>query len=250
MENTPESRKTILLVDDVELFLQLQISYLGNKRFDIYTARSGSEALGMAQELKPDLVLLDMFMPDMTGDVVCRILKSQPSTSSIPVVIVSSGGREDSRKRAENAGCDGLIYKPVRKDLLLSVVEKCLGINLRREHRIRVKLPVTVGLEGEEAGATIYSISAEGVFIGIEKGKAIVGDLLQLRFTLPEIGERVEVRNAAVVWEGILGTNGPRGVGVQFLSIFPETADHIRKYIKSTTEKISYENGEIAGSNI
>jgi len=229
--------KTILLVDDVELFLQIQISYLGNKRFDIHTASSGSEALGMAQELKPDLILLDLFMPDMTGDIVCRILKANSETSSIPVVIVSSGGREDSRKRAQAAGCDGLIYKPVRKDLFLSVVEKCLDISIRSQPRARVALSATITLEGKELSTVIHSLSAEGAFVEVDPGAAIVGDLLELKFTLPDIGKEVEVRSAAIVWRGSLGKNDPQGAGVRFLSIYPEATDHIRRHVDSILQK-------------
>ena len=80
-------KKRILIVDDTEFFLQLEISYLGNQRFDIHTARSGSEALEKARTLQPDLILLDMYMHDMNGDAVCSLLKGDPDTSSIPVII-------------------------------------------------------------------------------------------------------------------------------------------------------------------
>ena len=247
MNNNQTRRKKVLLVDDVELFLQLQISYLGNRRFDIHTARSGSEALQMIQEVKPDLVLLDMFMPDMTGDAVCQKLKSDPETSSIPVVIISSGGRGDSRRRVEAAGCDGLIYKPVRKDLLISVVEKCLKINIRRQPRARVALPATVILEEkEEFSSTIRSISADGAFVEMEKGVTIVGDIMMLRFTLPGVGKEAEVRSAAVVWLGNLGQSGPLGAGIQFLSVFPETGEQINQFVESILRENGAGNGEAA----
>jgi CheY-like chemotaxis protein len=241
-------RKRILLVDDVELFLQLQVSYLGHRRFEIHTARSGTQALEMAREVKPDLILLDMFMPDITGDVVCRKLKSDPVTSSIPVVIVSSGGRGDSRKRVETAGCDGLIYKPVRKDLLVSVVEKCLNVHVRRQPRVRVGLPVTVKLEGEDQGfpSFIRSLSADGVFVEMKKETTIVGDLMQLSFRLPGVENCVEVRSAAVVWLGNLGQCGPFGAGIRFLSVFPDTVEDISRFVDSILEREGTGNGKSA----
>lgn len=245
LENNRTRRKRILLVDDVELFLQLQISYLGNRRFEMHTAKSGSEALQMVKDVKPDLILLDMFMPDMTGDVVCRNLKSDPETSSIPVVIISSGGRGDSRRRVEAAGCDGLIYKPVRKDLLISVVEKCLDVTVRRQPRARVALPATVILEEKEGfSSTIRSLSADGAFVEMDQGVSIVGDIMMLRFTLPNSGKEVEVRSAAVVWLGNLGQSGHMGAGIQFLSIFPENTEHISQFVESVLQKNGSGNGE------
>lgn len=238
VKKSETDRKTLLIVDDVELFLQLQVSYLGNRRFEIHTAKSGTEALDKARSLKPDLILLDMFMPDITGDVVCRTLKEDPDTSAIPVIIVSSGSKGDSRAKSEAAGCDGLIYKPVRKDLLITVVEKFLNITMRRHLRARVYLPAKVILEEAEISATIHSLGTEGAFIEIEN-KAIAGDLVELRFNLPDTDKEVSVRTAAVVWCGNLDKDGPRGVGVRFLSIYSEAADSIEKYLKLITDKES-----------
>ena len=222
--------QSLLLVDDVDLFLQLQIAYLGNRRFDIHTAKSGAEALEKARDVKPDLILLDMFMPDITGDAVCRILKDDPETSSIPVIIVSSGTRENTRKRCESAGCDGLIYKPVRKDLLLSVVEKFLGIHIRRSPRVRVSLASTINFHGKELPATIHSMSSDGVFAELQ-GDNLPGDLVEIRLTLPDVEEEIYVRTAAVVWRGTLDKNGPSGIGLRFLSIHPNSANQISRYV-------------------
>lgn len=233
VNNVVEKKKvfqTLLLVDDVDLFLQLQISYLGNRRFDIHTAKSGTEALEKARGLKPDLILLDMFMPDITGDVVCRILKDDPETASIPVIIVSSGTRDDTRKRCEVAGCDGLIYKPVRKDLLLSVVEKFLGIHIRRSQRARVSLSATIIFQGVELPATIRSLSSDGAFAESKSG-SMAGDLVEMRMTLPDIEEEILVRTAAVVWCGPPDKNSSSGIGLRFLSIHPRSAHQISKYV-------------------
>ena len=98
------NKKTVLIVDDVELFIQLEISHLGRKRYDIHTASNGNQGLEMARSIKPDIILLDLVMPDMNGDQVCRILKGDPDTSSIPIIMVSSGTREHSRSIIDSSG--------------------------------------------------------------------------------------------------------------------------------------------------
>jgi CheY-like chemotaxis protein len=222
------NRKKLLIVDDVELFIQLQVSHLGSKRFDIHTAGNGSDGLDLARSLKPDLILLDLLMPDMNGDQVCRILKEDPETSSIPIVIVSSGTREHTS--------DGLIFKPVRRDLLVSVVENLLKTNLRDHERVDVTIPCKVVLEEKEYSATIHSLSSNGVFIELDQ-KVIRGDMMKLAFTLPTLGKDISVRAAAVVWCGALRNDGPVGAGVQFLTIDWDSKKEIGEFVRMHIER-------------
>ena len=130
----------------------------------------------------------------------------------------------------EESGCDGLIYKPMRKDLFLSVVEKSLGTNARNSPRIRVRIPAVVALGNREWGAVIHSLSSQGAFIEIDKGALIVGDLVKVSFTLPE-GRRIDVGSAGVVWTGTLGPQGPCGAGVRFLSLPAEVTEELEIFV-------------------
>jgi len=224
-------KKTLLIVDDVELFIQLQISHLGHQRYDIHTARSGAEGLGLARSLKPDLILMDLFMPDMNGDQICRILKEDPDTSSIPLVLVSSGGRGRSRAASVSSSCDGLIFKPVRRDLLLSVVENLLGTNLRVRDRAQVLIPGTAVLDEKVSPATIHTLSGDGAFVEFDQ-KPIRGDLVELSFSLPGQEETINIRAAAVVWCGSLADGGPEGAGLYFLTIDEEAKKRISSYVQ------------------
>lgn len=143
-------RKRSLIVDDVGLFIQLQIARLGQSRFEIHEARTGTEALEKARSVSPDLTLLDLHMPDVNGENVCRLLKEDFRTRSIPVIIVSSGTSDHKNSDCFSAGCDGLIHKPIRRDLLLSMVGQRLGISIRRWRRTSVDLPCRVILDGQE----------------------------------------------------------------------------------------------------
>jgi CheY-like chemotaxis protein/Tfp pilus assembly protein PilZ len=226
-----QEKKSLLIVDDTELFIQLQISHLGRKRFNIHTAGNGNEGLEMARSRKPDLILLDLIMPDMNGDQVCRILKGDPETSSIPVVLVSSGTREHSRSIIESSGCDGLIYKPVRRDLLLSVVENLLQTNLRLYDRMEVSIPCTAVFEGEEVPGIIRCLGNNGAFVETDQ-KLIRGDMLEINFTLPALDINISVRSAAVVWCGTLKDDGPGGAGVQFLTIDPDARKQVDEFVR------------------
>jgi len=223
---TQSERKTLLIVDDVDFFIQHQISHLGHKNYNIHTACSGSDGLKKARSLKPDLILMDLFMPDINGDRICRILKQNPETSSIPVVMVSSGATGKSRAVSVSANCDGLIFKPVRRDLLLSVVENLLETNHRVHNRIQVSIPGTAILDEHEHPVTIHTLSRDGAFV--EMGpKLIRGDLLELSFPLPGQKNEANIRAAGVTWCGSLADGGPVGAEVNFLGIDPDTRERI-----------------------
>ncbi len=228
--------KRILIVDDNEFFIQQEISYLDRRRFDIQTARSGQEALEKARLFLPDIILLDQIMPDMNGPEVCRMLKKDSLTENIPVIIVSSGGKDSSRSEATLTGCDGLIFKPIRKDLLITMVEELLGITTRQWQRASVDLACSILSEDGQISATIHSLSADGVFVEMIS-PPIPGEMLGILFTIPEGGRQVLARCAAVVWSGRLGAKGPMGSGLRFLTIHPSDRDHIDEYVNTLLKK-------------
>jgi len=243
-------KKTLLIVDDVELFIQLQISHLGHQRYHIHTARSGAEGLQMARSMKPDLILMDLFMPDMNGDQICSILKEDPETSSIPVVLVSSGGRGRSRAASVSSNCDGLIFKPVRRDLLLSVVENLLGTNLRASDRILVLIHGTAVIDEKECPVTLHTLSSDGAFVQIEP-TPIRGDMMELSFPLPGQEKVVNVRSAAVVWCGSLAEDGPDGVGVYFLTIDTDVRKQISNFVQNQIRlgSATFDEHNVVGDN-
>src|SRR5262245_66478204 len=111
----------ILLVDDVRLFLELEKTFLRRLECDILTASSGTEALEIARSEGPDLILLDDQMPGLGGLEACRMLKADPRTASIRVLMASA---PDSEGAARSAGADGFVSKPLgRHELVFRVRE-------------------------------------------------------------------------------------------------------------------------------
>lgn len=229
------------MVDDTELFHQLIITYLGTQRFEIHTAYSGTEALELAHEVEPDLILLDMFLPGVNGDRVCKSLKSDDKTSSIPVIILSSCSKEDTRNKAEASGCDELMFKPIRKDLFLTVVESYLGIKIRRHFRANVRLPGILTLQDKEIATIIHTLSIGGAFVEIDEETASTKSLFGLQFHVPGSKDKIAVKSATIRWKGNIKENGSPGAGIQFLSIPPESTDLISRYLKSTLVKDTHQ---------
>ena len=222
-------KKRILVVDDNEFFIQQQVDCLGRSRFEIHTALSGMEGIEKTQSLLPDLVLLDMFMEDMNGPQVAGIIKGNKSTSHIPVVIVSSGEIELSTMESAVAYCDGILFKPIRRDLLINMVEALLGMIVRRWNRMTTSIPCTIIFQGKETPGMIHSIGGGGAFV--EGGLFLMrGDVCRLRCNLPGTERSIEVYSAAVVWKGKEDGGEAEGVGLSFLSVAESDRKSLEEY--------------------
>jgi len=125
----PDLGQLILVVDDepsVRAMVLAAIRVRGS-RFRVAEAGRGLEALATAREVRPDLVLLDVALPDRDGFWVCRELKGDPETAHIPVVMLTAMGLPSDRDRAVEAGADGYIVKPFSPRALLAELDARLS---------------------------------------------------------------------------------------------------------------------------
>jgi len=133
----------ILVVDDDPDILQFVEMNLDMEGFDTQTAESGRIALEVARERPPDLILLDVMMPELDGLTVLRRLRSSPATASIPVVLLTAKALAEDRVRGLDLGADDYITKPFDIEELLARVKAVL----RRAQQMRDLSPLT-GLPG------------------------------------------------------------------------------------------------------
>ena len=120
-----EPRKTVLAVDDDRMNLRVLNGIL-SAEFDLLTAKTGEGALARAREAAPDIVLLDLMLPDMSGFDVLRELKGSPETRGIPVVVVSGGAGGDREGEAERLGAAGFVAKPFDGGALIEYIKAML----------------------------------------------------------------------------------------------------------------------------
>lgn len=219
----------ILLVDDAELFLDLEKSYLKRSAFNLSMARSGPEALVAIRSKRPTLVVLDLIMPGMDGDEVCRKIKSDPLTNTIPIIMVSSIDDPALKQRCDAAGCDAFVAKPIKKDDLLEAIEKTIDIARRRFPRIPTHLPSDAWYGGQYMELWIHSISRGGLFLQMDPAPP-VGDEIDITFALPGVSEKIKAK-AQIKYQGVAREGGPSGVGCQFIEIEGRLADIVGNYI-------------------
>lgn len=121
------AKRRILLVDDDAGIRHLIGTTLGSDEFEVLHASDGDEALGAVRDFHPDLVLLDVNMPNRNGFEVCRALKENSATADIKVVIISARAKEADVRLGREAGADEYFFKPFSPVQLLDRVYSLLS---------------------------------------------------------------------------------------------------------------------------
>jgi DNA-binding response OmpR family regulator len=116
----------ILVVDDEPTIRELAQIILQDEGYHVITAENGVEAIQKVKDEMPDLVLLDMVMPGMSGPEVCRALKAEAKVKFIPIVMFTVLGRDTDMKLAEQSGCSGYFVKPFTPQDLVAEVRSQL----------------------------------------------------------------------------------------------------------------------------
>ncbi len=119
-------RKKILVVEDDLELVELLCFNLRKAGFSVGTANDGIEALKKARSLAPDLILLDLMLPELDGLAVCEILRRDPTTASVPIIILTAMSSQLARFTGLGTGADDFITKPFSPKLLLERVEERL----------------------------------------------------------------------------------------------------------------------------
>lgn len=126
-------RPVLLLVDDTPINLLLLTRML-EKDYTINSARNGQEALDSAFTAPPDLILLDVMMPDMDGFEVCRRLKDNPSTTHIPVIFITAKNAIEDEERGFALGAADFIHKPISPPIVAARVKTHLKIKFMQDY--------------------------------------------------------------------------------------------------------------------
>jgi DNA-binding response OmpR family regulator len=119
--------KRILLIDDHQTVFRLLEAIVRVKGYTLLYADSGQQGIVKAREEQPDMILLDVMMPDLDGFKVCQYLKENPDTRDIPVMFLTARGAEDDMAIGRKAGAAGFMTKPFQTIDVLNQIEKILA---------------------------------------------------------------------------------------------------------------------------
>jgi DNA-binding response OmpR family regulator len=120
-------RKKILLVDDSSTILMMEKFILRNDPYVLVTASNGEEAVQKAISEKPDLILLDVVMPRMSGFEACRLIRDNEASKNVPIIMVTTRGEAANVETGWVVGCTDYVTKPINSVELLAKVRSLLG---------------------------------------------------------------------------------------------------------------------------
>lgn len=110
----------VLLVDDVKLILEMEKALFSKRNHRIFTASPGHEAIDIHKRERVDLILCDLYMPEMDGDELCRIVRSYGTLKNVSIVMVTTSASEEDIERCTKAGANDYIAKPIKPTELLN----------------------------------------------------------------------------------------------------------------------------------
>ena len=213
----------ILVVDDVAANVHLLSARLTAEFYEVASAASGPEALALAAEWQPDVMLLDVMMPGMDGYEVCRELKHNPATAHIPVIMLTALTDQDERVRGLEAGADDFLSKPVDDATLFARLRALLRVKqVQDAWRLRADTARDLGLRQDGNGLP----SVEGARVLVVPGEeADRGTLAAILATdgmaAQEVRSHGEALTALAEWDAeliLLGLGPDGGDALRFAS--------------------------------
>lgn len=230
-----QSSLKILLVDDVDFFRDVMRDYFKRTPASILTANSGQSAIDIAMREWPDLIYMDVAMPEMSGIEACKKIKAHPTLKKIPVLLVFTPDRDASLEDVEASGCDGYLAKPFGREEFLNLGHRHLFNIERRERRVACQMTVDFQINGKNYQGRGVDISMHGLYVEF-RDEIPPNSRVSASFLLPTVSpQKVDiVGRIAWVNQGFPRRNMsmPQGFGIEIQSIDMTCVDIIRKYLE------------------
>ncbi|MCX6952224.1 MAG: response regulator [Verrucomicrobia bacterium] len=180
----------ILIVDDEPLNLTTLEAFLSGDGYELHFAENGRDACALAQVIQPDLILLDVMMPEMDGFAVCRYLRADPVLGRVPIIVVTALDDDASRLEGLRAGADDFLTKPCRREEIRARVRTVASLNRfraiaeqsERFQRLYELAPVAIVLADERGGVVAANRLAETT-LAMPEGRPLAGTTLGDRFS-------------------------------------------------------------------
>jgi CheY-like chemotaxis protein len=222
--------RTILLVNNVEMFPEQDPAFL-TRGGTVLTASNGDEALRIAKQVRPDVMVVDLLMPDLAGDAVCHFVKSDPDLFQTAVVMLVDANDPHAWGRAVRSGSDDVLAKPLSRDSLNETVRRFTrGQVPTGQPRIPLDSTVQLKVGRDTIDARISNLSRSGIFLetDCELDRNIE---IGLDFVLPQSKVHFQP-TACAVWKKLDATlDHTQGLGMRFVDISSQWVRNLEDYV-------------------
>ena len=216
----------ILLVDDEPDILEILSYPLKSEGFQVHTANNGLEAIKLAKDIQPHLIVLDVMMPEMDGIEACEIIRKDSKISNTLITFLSARGEDYSKIAGFNAGADDYITKPIKPKVLVSKVKSLLRrISLKKSDLIETK-----NLIIDRSGYKVI-VNNKEIFLPRKE--------FELLFLLASEPGKVFKRN--LILDSVWGKDvvvGDRTIDVHMRKLREKIGDHYFKTVKGVGYKL------------
>lgn len=184
-------QKTILVVDDEQDIIDLLSYNLRKEGFAVLSATNGQQAVDIATDSNPDLIVLDIMMPEMDGLEVCKSLKKNPTTSNTAIIFLTAKAGEIDQIVGLELGADDYIQKPISPRVLIARIKNILRRNTEKIKTETIAVPEIMNLGHLEINRLNYTIKVDGIesffpkkefellaFLAVNRGKIFSRELL------------------------------------------------------------------------
>jgi CheY-like chemotaxis protein len=223
----------VLLVDDMDFFLEMEKDFLGNAPVQILTARNGQQAFEIALRERPAIIFMDVTMPVMDGLSCCRLLKNDPRLRDIPVVMMLAESKDITAETCRQAGCDGVLSKPVDRAAFFRMGRTFLKQVDRRNLRVPCRTQVTIRHNHREIEAASEDLSETGMYLCCPDDIPL-HDMLWVDIHFPD-GTRSGKIMARVAWlnrGASRNSSMPKGLGIKFSQPSPASKEILQNMVR------------------
>ena len=218
--------KKILAVDTVISFFENNRGFLNRAGFELYTARTGLEAVEIHRKERVNLIMADLQMPDIAGEKLCSLLRADSGLRHVSVVLACRDCPEEIG-RARNGGANAWLTHPLQPERVLDLIGRLLEVSVRHGYRVLLKVTVNGAKETQSFLCSSKNISATGLLI--ETGEVLSdGDSITCSFFLPG---SCQVTADGVIARSVNAGAGMYQYGIRFTGLDPRFREAIEQFI-------------------
>ena len=209
---------SVLIADDLKIFLKIEKTFMTRAGFEVLTAENGQQAVALALDRHPRIILLDLEMPVMDGAAACAAMRGDPSLAYTPILLMSATGGPEIRDRCLKAGCTEFVVKPEDPEKLLELVARMLLARQRKVARMTVLYSEAETAGGRQLMGMASNLSGTGLFLSTAK-PVRSGLLLQLEFLIPKSTHTITVKGKII--RVVQNAEGTYEAGIHFIDLSP-----------------------------